>query len=53
MALTFLAKEPLQYFELWEKSPRLPTSVQIALSDMGPNAKILSVINYYVEHEED
>lgn len=52
MALTFLKKEEIEYFEIWEKSPRLPLSIQKELIGLSAEDKLKKAIPYYIEYEQ-
>lgn len=51
MALTFLKREPIKYFEIWEKSPRLPQSIQTQLEPLNAEDKLKAVVEHYLRVE--
>ncbi len=52
MALTFLKKEPIKYFEIWEKTPRLPQSIQTKLAPLEAEDKLKEVVEHYLINED-
>ena len=52
MALTFLKQEPIKYFEIWEKSPRLPQSIQTKLEPLNAEDKLKAVVEHYLTVED-
>jgi len=47
MALQFLKQESIKYFEIWEKSPRLPQSVQKSLEGLAAEDKLKVAVEHY------
>ena len=51
MALTFLKNESIDYMEIWEKSPRLPLSMQNGMVDLNAEDKLKFVLEHYITTE--
>ena len=52
MATEFLMNEKIEYFEIWEKSPRLPESIQNKLTELSSDEKIKEMMDYYILNED-
>jgi len=52
MALQYLKREPIKYFEIWENSPRLPQSIQTKLAPLNAEEKLKEVVEHYLKNEE-
>ena len=52
MALTYLKNEEIGYMEVWEKSPRLPQSIQTKLIPLDADDKLNEVVEHYLRNED-
>ena len=52
MAVTFLKKEPIANFEIWENTPRLPQHIQTILAELDAEDKLKAVVEHYINEEE-
>jgi hypothetical protein len=51
MALTFLKNEEIIYMEIWEKSPRLPMSMQNDMVNLNAEDKLKFILERYIKTE--